>query len=271
MRKRIWRQIQPLRLLYLSWLTLIYIFLLTPLVVVVLAAFNAGEYLTFPPQGFSFKWFHNFWNSVPFMEALKISLQLAIYTTILSTIIGTMAALFVVRHAGRWRDYLRIFLIAPILVPAILTGIALLLFYYFLGIGTRTFFGLLIGHVVVTLPFVFLNVSSALYHLDQSLEEMARSLGASRLTTFFRITLPLIKPGIITGGVFAFIVSFDQFPISLLLKGIGRTTLPIQLFDYVRWDFDPTAAAVSTISIVIALGVVILAEKLVGLEALRWS
>jgi putative spermidine/putrescine transport system permease protein len=113
-------------------------------------------------------------------------------------------------------------------------------------------------------------VSSTLYNLTPSIEEAARSLGANRYVTFFRITLPLIKPGVIAGAMFAFIVSFDQFPISLLLKGVGTTTLPIQLFDYVRYDFDPTAAAVSTVSIVITLGVVLLTEKLVGLDSLRW-
>jgi putative spermidine/putrescine transport system permease protein len=168
------------------------------------------------------------------------------------------------------KNFLRLTLISPLLLPAILTGIALLLFYYIIGIGTKTFWGLLIGHVLITFPYVFLNVYSSLYNFNRTLEEAARSLGASQWKTFLRITLPLIKPGVISGAMFAFIVSFDQFPISLLLKGVGRTTLPIQLFDYVRWDFDPTAAAVSTVSIAITLGVVLLTEKLVGLDSLRW-
>ena len=258
------------RAIYILFVAGVYIFLITPLVIVLLAAFNSGEYLTFPPEGFSVKWFNRFFHSQPFMDALKTSLKLGILTMICVTILGTTAALYVVRYAGKWKDYLRVIMVSPILLPSILTGIALLLFYYIIGIGTRTFFGLLMAHILITLPYAFLNVSSSLYNFDRSLEEMSRSLGASQLKTFFRITLPLIKPGVISGAVFAFIISFDQFPVSLLLKGVGRTTLPIQLFDYVRWDFDPTAAAVSTVSIAITLGVVLLAERLVGLDSLRW-
>lgn len=204
------------------------------------------------------------------MEALKVSLKLGILTMICVTVLGTTAALFVVRHAGKWKNSLRLIMISPILFPALLTGVALLLFYYIIGIGTKTFFGLLMGHVLITLPYAFLNVYSSLYNFNRSLEEAARSLGANQLKTFFRITLPVIKSGVISGAMFAFIVSFDQFPISLLLKGVGRTPLPIQLFDYIRWNFDPTAAAVSTVSIAITLGVVFLTEKLVGLDSLRW-
>lgn len=258
------------RFIYLFFVAVVYIFLMTPLVIVLLAAFNSGEYLTFPPEGFSLKWFGNFFQSQPFMDAIKVSLKLAILTMICVSILGTTAALYVVRYAGKWKDSLRLIMVSPILLPSILSGIALLLFYYIIGIGTKTFFGLLMGHVLITLPYAFLNVSSSLYNFDRSMEEAARCLGAGQLKTFYRITLPLIKPGVISGAVFAFIVSFDQFPISLLLKGVGRTTLPIQLFDYVRWDFDPTAAAVSTVSIAITLGVVLLTEKLVGLDSLRW-
>jgi len=114
-------------------------------------------------------------------------------------------------------------------------------------------------------------VSSLLYNFDASLEEAARSLGADKFTTFRRITLPLFKPGVISGGLLAFIVFFDLFAVSLLLKGIGLVTLPIQLFDYVTCDFDPAAVAVSTVSIAITLIMVLLMEKSVGLRTLRFS
>ena len=115
-----------------------------------------------------------------------------------------------------------------------------------------------------------MNVATSLFNFDRSMEEAARSLGAGRFTTFRRITLPMIKPGVITGCLFAFIISFDIFNISLLLKGIGTSTLPIQLFDYLRWDFDPTAAAVSSISIVLTLIVILLLDRFVGLRSLRF-
>jgi putative spermidine/putrescine transport system permease protein len=253
-----------------GFISLVYAFLLLPIVVVVLASFNAGEYLKFPPDGFSIKWYVSFLHSAPLIDSLTLSLRLAAVSACGSTIIGTGAALFYVRYARRAKETLRLFLLSPILLPEILTAIALLLFCYEIGLGTKTALGLQIGHILVTVPFVFLNVSAALYNFDRSVEEAAELLGASRWTTFRRITMPLIKGGVITGAIFAFIVSFDTFSISLLLKGVGLITLPIQLFEYLQWDFDPTAAAVSTISIVITLGGVLLADSVVGLKTLRF-
>jgi putative spermidine/putrescine transport system permease protein len=269
--------------LYLGLVTLVYLFLLTPLVIVVLASFNAGEYLSFPPEGFSLRWYAKFLSSTSFMQSLWFSLQLALICTVCSTVLGTMVALYVVRFAGKWREHLRVLIIMPLLLPEILTAIALLFFYYNIealfkamgldmlsGLFRNSFLGLLIGHVLITLPFVFLGISASLYNFDMSLEEAARSLGAGKFTTFRRITLPLVKPGIIAGALLAFIISFDLFNISLLLKGVGTATLPIQLFDYVRWDFDPTAAAVSSVSIAITLVAIVLTERLVGLHSLRF-
>ena len=269
--------------LYLAVVVIVYVYLLTPLVIVVLASINAGEFLTFPPEGFSLRWYVHFFESEAFMGSMFFSLRLAFFSTIVSTALGVAVALYVVRFAGRWRERLRLFILLPLLLPEILTAIALLFFYYNaeaffralgLDIGSGVFrnsiLGLLIGHVLITLPFVFLGISASLYNFDRSLEEAARSLGASRLTTFRRVTLPIIKPGIIAGGLLAFIISFDLFNISLLLKGIGVATLPIQLFDYVRWEYDPTAAAVATVSIVITVIAILITEKLVGLRSLRF-
>ncbi len=249
----------------------IYVFLLAPIVIVVLAAFNSGEYLRFPPEGFSLRWFVKAAQHQPFVRAFAYSLRLAVLATLASTVLGTMAALFVVRYARRARDLLRLLLVAPLQFPAILTGIALLIFFYATGLGTRGMRALLVGHTLVALPYVFLTVSTVLVGFDRSLEEAARSLGAGPLVTFWRITLPLIKGGLISGALFAFITSFDQFPISLLLISVGNTTLPIQLFDYLRFSFDPAAAAVSTVSIVLSVIIVVLIERLVGLESIYWG
>lgn len=243
-------------------------FLLAPIVIVVLAAFNAGEYLTFPPQGFSTRWFENFFTSRPFMRALGFSLRLGLGVTAVATVFGTMAALFLVRNSGRTRDSLRVLFVSPLAFPSILTGIALLIFFYALGVGTRGGNALFVGHVLVSMPFVFISVSAVLVRFDSSIEEASRSLGANAFTTFFRITLPLIKGGVVSGAVLAFITSFDQFPISLLLKSIGTTPLPIQLFDYLRFSFDPTAAAASTVSVLITVIAVILTERLIGLGSI---
>lgn len=255
------------RSLFVGFVAAAYCFLLLPLAIVVLASFNAGELLTFPPQGFSLRWYAHFFNSQPFMTSLFFSLRLAAAAMVISTLLGTAAALYVVRFGEIWRNTLRLMIVAPLLLPEILSAIALLFFFYSFGFG-KTVGALLVGHVLITLPFVFLAVSSVLYNFDTSLEDAARSLGANPFTTFRRITLPLIKPGVMSGALLAFIVSFDLFAVSLLLKGIGMETLPIQLFDYVTWDFDPTAAAVSTVSILMTLFIVLLIERTVGLRSL---
>jgi putative spermidine/putrescine transport system permease protein len=252
-----------------AFVTLVFIFLLAPIVIVVGAAFNAGTYLTFPPDGFSTKWFQAFFDSRAFMRALGVSLRLALQVTLVATVIGTLAALYVVRHAARTREFLRVLFVAPLAFPSILTGIALLIYFYAIGIGTRNGVALFVGHTLVCLPFVFISVTSVLVRFDRSLEEASRSLGGGSFTTFRRVTLPLIKGGVVSGAVLSFITSFDQFPISLLLKAPrAASPLPIQVFDYLRFSFDPTAAAASTVSVLITVLAVVLTERLVGLGAL---
>ena len=258
------------KLLLGAAITSVYVFLMLPIAIVVIASFNSGKYLKFPPDGFSLRWYANFFGSQPFMDATRLSFVLAVVAAAVATVIAVPAALYYVRHAGRWREAFRMLTLAPLLLPEILTAIALLFFYYQIGIGTKSALGLYLGHVVICIPFVFLQVTSALYNISPSLEEAARSLGATSWTSFRRVTLPLIKPGVINGALFAFIISFDNVSISLLLKGVGTTTLPMQVFDYLRWDFDPTTAAASTVSIAMTLGAVILVDRLVGLRAMRY-
>lgn len=249
----------------------VYIFMLLPLVIVVVAAFNSGQYLRFPPEGFSFKWFVKFFHSETLVNSFIFSLKLAVVASLSSAIIGVGTALYVVRYSRKFTTYLRALVLSPLMLPSLLTGLALMLYFYTVGIGNKTFFGLYAGHTLITLPYVFLAVTSVLYNFDYSLEEVSRSLGAGRFTTFFKVTLPLIKGGIISGYVFAFITSFDQFPLSLMLTGPGYSTLPVQIFDYLRFEFDPTAAAVSTITIALAYISVVLIERFVGLKSLYFS
>jgi putative spermidine/putrescine transport system permease protein len=250
---------------------LIYFFLLAPIVIVVVAAFNSGAYLTFPPQGVSLRWFGAFFHSRPFTRSFIFSIELAAVATVLATLMGSGAAIYVARSRGRLLDLVRILMIAPLPVPGILTGIALLLFFYATGFATKGWPPMVIGHTLICLPYVFLVVSAVLLGLDPSLVEAARNLGAGPFTAFWRVTLPIVKSGIISGAIFAFITSFDEFNISLLLSGVDTIPLPIQLFDFLRFSFDPTAAVVGTISIAMAFVVVVVTERLVGLESLYWG
>jgi putative spermidine/putrescine transport system permease protein len=248
----------------------IYAFLLAPILVVVGASFNAGAFLTFPPQGLSLRWYVVFFNNDVFMRAIRTSLWIAFVSMVISGIIGTMAAIFYVQHAGKLKETVRVAMLAPLLLPEVLTAISLLFFVYSIGIGTQTMVGMIAGHVLITLPFVFINVSASMESYDPSWSMAAQSLGAGRFTRFWRIMLPLIKPGVIGGCLFAFIISFDIFTISFMLKNVGTSTLPIQLFDYLRTNFTPEAAAVSTCSIVLTLAVVIVSEKFLGLRIHRF-
>lgn len=240
-------------------------FLLLPIAIVLLFAVNSAAFIVFPPTGFSLRWFHKFLTSRDFMDAFSRSLRLAGLTVAIATLVGTMAALALVRGRVRGAAVLSALFLSPLMLPAILTGLALFQFYVILDVG-RTFAGLLVGHVVVCVPYVVRTVTAMLHNFDVSLEEAARNLGAGEWATFRHVTLPLIRPGVIAGAIFAFIVSFDQFPVSLFLVTPGANTLPITLFNYLRYDFDPTVAAASTVSIGLSVAVVLLLERTIGLQ-----
>lgn len=243
----------------------VYAFLLLPLVIVVVAAFNAGNYFTFPPQGFSLKWFVNFFERREFVQSLWLSTELGFWTAAVSTVVGTMASIALVRGRFRGRDLLNAYVTSPLLLPQILTGVALLQYFTLIGLA-QSYWGLLIAHVVVTTPYVVRTVSATLYNFDMALEEAAQSLGASPVRAFFEVTLGIIKPGVVAGAVLAFAISFDNFTISLFLTSPKLTPLPIELFAYLKYSFDPTAAAASALAIGITLGLMLLIARFMGLE-----
>ncbi len=240
-------------------------FLLVPILVVLLFSINPAPFIQFPPQGVSLRWFVKFFESRDFMAAFRLSALLGFATVVGATVIGTMAALALVRGRLPGAGFLAALFLSPLMLPAILTGLALFQFYMLLDVG-RPFWGLLIGHIVIAIPYVIRTTVAVLTNFDRSLEEAARNLGASDLVTFREVTLPLIRPGVIAGGIFAFVISFDQFPLSLFLVNPGAETLPITMFNYLKYDFDPTIAAASTVSILLSIGVVLLLERTVGLQ-----
>ena len=241
-------------------------FLLLPLFFIVLFAFNDAPYIAFPPEDLSLRWIDNFLTSPEFTDALWFSLQLAFLTVVISTTLGTMAALALVRGRLPGAQMISALFLAPLMVPSILTGLAIFQVFYLSGLG-RDFVALLIAHVTVTIPYVIRTVTAVLESFDRRLEEAAQNLGASRWRTFLEVTLPLIRPGIFAGGMFAFIISFDQFEVSLFLVDTNEVTFPIQLFNYLRFSFDPTIAAASLVSLCLSAVAIVLIERLVGLQA----
>ncbi len=242
---------------------LTFIVMLLPVVIVVLAGLNAGDYLTFPPQGLSLRWVISFLSSQSLRTSYLLSLTIAFVVMLLSTALGTMAALFLTRVAFRGRSLLRAYFLAPLMLPGLVLGLALYVFYIVTNIGlARTLPGMVIGHVLVTVPYVIGTVSAALYNFDVSLEDAARSLGAGPVRAFRAITLPSISPGIVAGSIFAFVVSFGQFDISLFLSTPNITPLPIALYNSLRYKFEPTAAAAGVFAIVLVVLSMLLTNRI---------
>jgi putative spermidine/putrescine transport system permease protein len=241
-------------------------FLLAPIAIIAVFALNPTPYISFPPVGVTLRWFEKFFTSEDFMNSLWLSLQVAVAVLVLSMLIGAACALALARGNLPGARVLTAFFMSPLMLPAILTGLALFQIYLLSGIG-RPVWGLIMGHTLVAVPYVLRTTLAVLHNFDRRVEEAAAILGASPIRIFFEVTLPLIRPGVIAGGIFAFIVSFDQFPISLFLVLPKGETLPVVLFNYMKFDLDGAIAAASMVSIVMAISVVLLLEKLIGLKA----
>ena len=247
--------------LYRLALTLILVFIAAPIVVVFLASVNPSQYLQFPPTGFSTRW----WEAAlteRWMGPTWFSLRLAALTAIIATALGTLAALGIHRGRFRGRDTLQAVLLSPLILPQIVTGAALLQFFALTGLRDLLGFpALLLGHVVITMPYAIRTVTVSLHGLDPRLEWAAQDLGADALQTFRRITLPLIKNGVFAGFVFAFIVSFNDVPISLFLGRPGNQPIPIAILGYVESRFDPSVSAVAVVTIAIVLALIAVGER----------
>lgn len=260
------RRVDPGRGLYGLVNALIVAFLLAPIAIVAVFAVNPTPFIQFPPVGVSLRWFQKFLASRDFMQAIQLSLAVAAVVALIATTLGATAALALARGRLPGARVLTAVFLSPLMLPAILTGLALFQLYVLLDVG-RPLWGLVVGHVLVAIPYVIRTTLAVLHNFDRGLEEAARNLGASPARTFFEVTLPLIRPGVLAGAIFAFIVSFDQFPVSLFLVAPGRETLPITLFNYLKYDLDGTIAAASMVSIVLAVVVVLVLDRTVGLRA----
>ncbi|MGJ4923457.1 ABC transporter permease [Bradyrhizobium sp. HKCCYLRH2015] len=254
------------RRLYLAANGAVLVFLLAPIAIVIVFALNPTPFIQFPPVGVSLRWFEKFFASRDFMHALLLSIEVAAMTTVAATVLGASAALAVARGNLPGSRLIVATMLSPLMLPAILTGLALFQSYVLLDVG-RPLWGLVAGHTLVTIPYVVRTTLAVLHNFDVRLEEAAQNLGASPTRTFFEITLPLVKPGVLAGAIFAFIVSFDQFPVSLFLVAPGSETLPITLFNYLKFDLDGTIGAASVVSILLAFIVVIALDRTVGLRS----
>jgi putative spermidine/putrescine transport system permease protein len=251
--------------LFLVVVGAVFVFLLAPLVIVVAVSISPGNVTQFPPTGLSLRWYSQAMQSELFRSALVNSVLLAGVSAVGSSIAGTMAALALVRARFAGKAALEALLLSPLVVPGIVLGIALLA--SFAAIGFRNaLWRLLLAHVLLTLPYCTRTVMISLQRMDPLLEQAAETLGAGSWRVFVEVTLPLIRPGVLAGALFAFVMSFDNVPISIFLADASTTTLPLAIISYLEYNFDPSVAAIASILIIAMLLLALLLERIAGLR-----
>jgi putative spermidine/putrescine transport system permease protein len=229
---------------------LILLFLAFPIIVVIAVSFSSANYLTFPPPAFSLKWYRAYIGSENWLNPTWLSLWVAAAVVVLSTVLGTLAALGIARLPRPLRVLVSGLILSPLIVPVIVVAIGVYYAFAQYGLVGKPI-ALVLAHTSLAVPFVVTSVTATLSGIDPRLEQAALSLGATPRGTFFQITLPLIQPGVIVGALFAFITSFDELIVALFLSGQGAVTLPRRMWEDLRYAIDPTIAAVSTLTIVL--------------------
>ena len=255
---------------YLFFCGLVFFFLIAPLFVILPLSFNAEQYIHFSakmlaldPEGFSLRWYEDmiFGTKNPWGLATKNSLIIAFFATIGSTVLGTVAALGLSSRHMPYKAAFMALLISPMIVPLIISGTAIFFFMAKVGLAA-THTGIIIAHIILGTPFVVITVTATLSGFDHSVTRAAASLGSDPVNTFWKITLPLIMPGVISGALFAFVTSFDEVIVVLFLAGLDNTTIPIQMWVGLREQLSPTILAVATCLIVMSTLILVSAELL---------
>ncbi|OZI37103.1 ABC transporter permease [Bordetella genomosp. 10] len=243
------------------------IFLLLPMIVVVVVSFSNASYIAFPIHALSLRWYRVAFEYGPFMQSLKVSLQIALGSALLGAILGVPAALWAARSHSPLAGAVSSFLLAPISVAAIVLGFSLLYMLSAMSLGV-SFLSLMITHTVVAIPYIARTVLAVYRSVPHDIEEAAAVLGASRWNTFRFVTLPAIRPGIFAGGMFAVLISMDNLPLSFFFGSASTNTLPVVMLSYMQNQFDPSIAAISTIQMLIAVAALLVINKLYGIEKL---
>ena len=269
---------------------LVFLFLIAPILIVIPLSFNIEPYFTFTermlaldPEGYSLRWYDTLltfgmqapdaardaswwadaWANAHWIKATKNSIVIGVFSTLLATVLGTLAALGLSRPEMPFRSAIMAVLISPMIVPLIITATGLFFFYSMTGLA-GSYVGIILAHATLGIPFVIITVTATLVGFDHSLTRAAASLGASPTTAFFRITMPLILPGVISGALFAFATSFDEVVVTLFVAGPEQVTLPRQMFTGIRENISPVIAAVATILILFSTALLLALEWLRG-------
>ncbi len=246
----------------------IFFFLLAPIFVMIPLSFNAQPFFSFTremvtlnPEGYSLRWYRDFLSSDSWMRSIRNSFIIGIAATVLATTLGTIAALGLSRSEMPFKGAIMAILISPMIVPLIISAAGMFFFFSQVGIS-GTYLGVILAHAALGTPFVIITVTATLVGFDQSLIRAAASLGASPSRTFFKITMPLILPGVISGALFAFITSFDEIVIVLFVAGPGQRTIPREMWSGIREDISPTILAVATLMVILSVLLLVVIELL---------
>ena len=250
-----------------SWVFagLVVIFLLGPLLITVIVSFTSSSIYTLPPTEWSLRWYAALARKSGFWESVSLSVKLALFATGMALVLGTAAAIAITRGRFKGRDALATFSVSPLMMPGLVVGVAMLQFFRQMGLRDA-WTSLLIAHIVVTLPFVVRTLLAALENFDFNLIDAARTLGLSYPKAVLKVLTPNLAPAFLTSGLFAFLASMDNYPVSIFLTDARNKTLPIKMLQYLEEQPDPTLAAISTGLIFLALIVLAIGSKTVGLN-----
>lgn len=241
---------------------LVLFFLMAPILAIVPLSFNSGTFLTYPLDGLSFRWYEAFVASEQWMRALRNSFVIGLSAAALATVLGTLAALGLTHADFRGKGIVMAILLSPMIVPVVIVAVGFYFFFAPLGL-TASYTGLILAHTALGTPFVVITVAATLKGFDDNLARASASLGATPVTTFFRVILPLIAPGVLSGALFAFAASFDEVVVVLMVAGPEQRTLPREMFSGLRENISPTITAVATVMILVSV------LMLASLELLR--
>ncbi|MGB0467332.1 MAG: ABC transporter permease [Pontibacterium sp.] len=246
---------------YLTLCLLILLFLLLPILVIIPLSFSADSFLSYPLPGYSMRWYEEVLNSPAWNAAIKNSMIVGICSTLLATVLGTLAAMGMTLSDFRGKSIVMAVMISPMVVPLIISALGLYFFFARVGLNA-TYTGLILAHTALGAPFVIITVTATLKGFDTNLMRAGASLGAHPSQVFFKIVLPLILPGVISGALFCFATSFDEVVVALFTAGPEQRTLPRQMFDGIRENITPAITAVATLLTLFSLALLSVLEWL---------
>ncbi|MFP4589209.1 MAG: ABC transporter permease [Candidatus Bipolaricaulota bacterium] len=236
-----------------------------PTVLVVIIAFTSAKTITFPPRGFSFRWFFEVYNSSLFRRGIRNSLVAATIDATLAAPIGVLAALALHKYTVKFKNFFQLYLLLPFTVPLVISGVGLMIIFSKFGLIGKVW-GVGLAVLAVDIPFMIFAVSSSINSLNDDLEHAAQNLGASEIRAFFTVIIPAIKPGIITGYILMWLLGFNEFLVSLMVTNRSSVTLPVAMYTSMRSDITPDIAAAASLVILVAVILILIVDRLVGME-----